>query len=495
MFAALYIRDFSVVAVLRGRQEFAGLPCAILATAKKNAAEEKSPLAAINQAARQRGLAVGWPLNRALVRCPELRVLPRDPAAEAALLAECIELAESLTPDVEVTAADGLILDFCCPSAQVRAALDSLELPAVELWHAQAATPDLAYLAARHASTQGRSIVSKDLAAVPLDFLDCIRIGHHFTALKLLETWGMKTLGDFMALPRQALTERLGLGVGHWHDLLHGKTCRLLRLHRPPECLTQRVTFEEPLTALEPLIFSLKRLLHTLSGRLAARHLAASFIELRLLLETGGEVPRRIHFPEPQSTVEGMLGPLQTWLDSLKIRAAVSGLELDAETSFAVAAQREWFGRQLPQPERWAETLAKLEALLGPDRVGIPVPVQTHAPDSFHLSPAAGLAQTQQAAAMPLPACTLPLQRYRPPLAIAVAHEVRDGHPLPLALLTGPHPGQVLAARGPFPASGTWWQPTDAWQRLEWDIQIASHHLLRLVLEKPDRWKLEGIYQ
>src|SRR5690606_30472068 len=157
-------------------------------------------------------------------------------------------------------------------------------------------------------------------------------------------------LGDFMKLPRQALAERLGPEAGDWHDVLHGKSRRLLRLHRPAESLEQRMDFEEAMTTLEPVIFSLKRLLHTLAGRLASRGLAAGLLDLRLILESGEEVARRIRLPDPQTAVEGMLSPLQTWLDSLRPDAGVLALVLDAEATFADASQREWFGRQLPRP-------------------------------------------------------------------------------------------------------------------------------------------------
>jgi protein ImuB len=190
-----------------------------------------------------------------------------------------------------------------------------------------------------------------------------------------------------------------------------------------------------------------------------------------------------------------MLGPLQTWLDSLQLTAAITALELDAEITFATTAQREWFGRQLPQPERWAETLARLEALLGPGRVGIPVPPVSHAPDAFTLRPAGVGAVTATAGNVVRPPCSVPLHRYRPPREIAVAHEARGGHPLPLALLTGPFPGQIIDIRGPYPASGNWWEAAGSWQRLEWDVQVASRHLLRLVFQTPNRWLLDGIYQ
>ncbi|MEO8617146.1 MAG: hypothetical protein ABI600_18555 [Luteolibacter sp.] len=492
MFAALHLPEFSAAAILRGRHDLQGLPCAVLATLESRDPKGKLPLLAVNRVAGLSGIAAGWQLGRALVRCPGLRVLSRDPLAEAALLSELVELAESLTPDLEITAADTVILDLSGISKKTRDSPGALYLPDVEIWQARAATPDLACLAARHFLTQGKRIEARDLKAAPLTLLHTL--SRSPSIFSVLDLWGLKTLGDLMALPRQALTERLGPEAGRWHDLLHGKICRLLRLHRPPECLMQRIEFDDGITSLDPLVFMIKRLLHTLTGRLAARHLAASCLDLRLILETGVEVPRRIRLPEPQNTVEGMLSPLQTWLDSLLLESSVIGLELDAETTFATAAQREWFGRQLPQPERWAETLAKLEALLGPGRIGIPVPPASFSPDAFSLWPAAGLPVPVSASAA-RPACPVPLHRFRPPLQIAVAHEPAGMKPRPLALLTGPHPGQIIDLRGPYPVSGTWWEPAGSWQRLEWDVQVAGHHLLRLVFKSPDRWQLDGIYR
>jgi hypothetical protein len=84
---------------------------------------------------------------------------------------------------------------------------------------------------------------------------------------------------------------------------------------------------------------------------------------------------------------------------------------------------------------------------------------------------------------------------YRPPCPVAVAFESRNGRPWPLALLNGPYPGDIVGRRGPFPASGNWWASDMGWQRFEWDIETAGRHLLRLTLESPDRWQLEGIYR
>lgn len=491
MFAALHIPDFPIVAWLLSRPDQQHLPSGVLSLRSVNEPQEKLPLLSVNRAARVAGIGEGWPLNRALVRCPDLNIVPRDPGAEAALREELIMLGESLAPDLEVTAADSVVVDLSSRAMAAGPALDALSLIGGQLWHARAPTPDLAHLAAQNEATRGRIVAPADFTGLPLELLATLTKRQDLMALLCL--WGLRTMGDFMKLPRQALAERLGLEAGHWHDLLLGKTCRLLRLHRPPESFSQSFDFDDSVVSLDPLVFVIKRLLHTLVSRLGARHLAAKQLDVRLVMESGEQLLRQIRLPEPQTAVEGMLSPLQTWLESLRLDAAVVSLHLVVETTFATAAQREWFGRQLPQPERWAETLAKLEALLGPNRVGIPVPANSFRTDAFTIQPAT------DTSAMPMlttrPDCSIPLSRFRPPREIAVAHEIHNRQPCPLALLTGPHPGEIIDIRGPFRTSGDWWNSSETWLRLEWDVQVASRHILRLVFQPPDHWQLDGIYR
>lgn len=478
MFAAFHIPDLAITAALREKQpEFSDRPCGILREAT-NRDDGKIPLLALNSAARQTGIAAGWPLGKALVRCPDLRLLPRHPGNEAALLTALVRLADSFTPDVEITTPDTVLLDL---SGTKSACFEKLEI-----CYALAETPDLAHFAVLEASTRRHLVSHAEVGALPLALLGNVAGGGAF--LPLLDLLGIRTLGDYRRLPRQDLTERFGPVAGHWHDLISGKSCRLLKLHRPPESLAQSMDFDEPVDSSEALVFIFKRLLQVLGSRLAARHLAASVLEIRLRLEDG-EMQREIHLPEPLGDPVALLQPLQTLAESLVLPSPVIGIELDATTAFPLSRQSDWTRRQLPRPEQWADTLARLEGLLGNGRVGIPSPLESARPDAFELR-----ANPISAAPLP-PVCSVPLRRFRPPVKIAVAFEsLPNKQPRPLALLTGPHPGEVREQRGPFPTSGDGWEPGRSWQRLEWDVKIDRAPLLRLVFQPDDHWQLDGIY-
>ncbi len=487
MFAAFHLPDLPVTAALRAQPEWRGRPCAILREAAQRD-DGKIPLLAINPAARQTGVSAGWPLGRALVRCPDLKLISRHPENEAALLAELVALADSLTPDVEITAPDIVLLDLSGRKTPRLEALESLPDSGEEVCHSLAETPDLAHFAVLEPRTRARLISVEEISLLPLSLLGNLEGGDRF--LPLLDLLGIRTLGDFRRLPRQDLVGRFGPRAGHWHDVVSGKTCRLLKLHRPPESLAQTMDFDDAIHSSEALVFVFNRLLHVLCSRLAARHLAVSVLEIHLRLESGG-LRREIRLPEPLSDPAALLKPLQTLAESLVLPAPVTGIELDAATAFPLARQSDWTGRRLPHPERWADTLARLEGMLGNGHVGVPVPSPSHRPDAFEMQAVAG--------GIPIsnkpPVSSIPLRRFRPPVKIAVAFEsFPNDHPRPLALLTGPHPGEVLERRGPFPMSGDGWEPGNAWQRLEWDIRVDHAPLLRLVFQPEDHWQLDGIY-
>lgn len=466
--------------------------CAVLAGGGEGMVgkvRDKLPILALNREGWYAGIAPGWALGRALVRCPGLRVIARDFEAEVKLRRELFFLAETVSADVEMTAEDAVVMDLGMLRGWKDGMFDRLHLDGAEVCWSVAETPDLAHLAVRFGETQGRVVSAGDMRVLPVEVLGALGGGGR--TLELLEMWGLGNLGDFMKLPRQGLAERLGPEAGRWHDVLHGKICRLLKLHRVPESFAQEMDFEEGVVGLDQVVFALKRMLHVLAGRLAARHLAAGVLELRMSMERGGEVMRRLRFPEPQTGVEGMLAPLQTMMESVKLDSAVVRLALDAEATFAVAGQREWFGKNLPQPERWAETIAKLEAMLGQDRVGVPVREDTFRADAFSVrgvGEKAGLATEMRAD------CAVPLRRFRPPREVAVAHEAGGKFPVPLAILTGSFSGEILRKRGPFLSSGGWWDGAVEWQRLEWDVEVREG-MVRLAFLKPEKWEVEGEYE
>jgi protein ImuB len=487
MFAAFHLPDLPVTAALRAQPEWRGRPCAVLREAAHRD-EGKIPLLAINPAARQTGISAGWPLGRALVRCPDLMLVSRHPENEAALLAELVSLADSLTPDVEITAPDIVLLDLSGRKTLRLEGLESLPDSGEDVCYSLAETPDLAHFAVLEPRTRARWISGDEVGLLPLSLLGNLEGGDRF--LPLLDLLGIRTLGDFRRLPRQDLVGRFGPRAGHWHDVVSGKNCRLLKLHRPPESLAQTMDFDDAIHSSEALVFVFNRLLHVLCSRLAARHLAVSVLEIHLRLEVGG-LRREIRLPEPLSDPAALLKPLQTLAESLVLPAPVTGIGLDATTAFPLARQSDWTGRQLPRPERWADTLARLEGLLGSGRVGVPVLLPSHRPDAFEMQAASSGAPVS----LQPPACSIPLRRFRPPVKIAVAFESSPNTtPHPLALLTGPHPGELLELRGPFPLSGDGWAPGCAWQRLEWDVRVGHAPLLRLVFQPEDHWQLDGIY-
>jgi len=488
MFACIHLPELPAEAALSRQPDLRSHPCAVVADVGRPN-DPKAPLLAVNPVAARYGIRAGESSVRARVHCPALKFLPRDLEAEHTLHATLLELAESLSPDFERHRPDTLIVDLAATRKPAILPSDPLHLRL-----ALASTPDLAHLAAmadRPFSDKPMELC--DFDRLPISSLPKAGITECATFLPVLHLWGLRALGDFRRLPRQEIAERMGPNALRLHDILHGKIRRLLHLHRPVESYVQIIHFESSIDSLETLIFQANRALQTICARLEASHLAAGRIRFVLSFESSDPIEKILVLPEPKKSPAALLRLLHTVFETLRTPSGIVAFELELEPVRSMSAQREWLGRQLRQPGRWADTLARLEGLLGPGRAGIPQPEDSHRPDAFRLCPASKNGGTQSG--NPDSATySLPLRRFRPPLEVAVASTVCSSHPRPRALLSGPHPGAIRRSHGPFPMSGDWWSPDSSWQRLEWDIELESRHLLRLVLLPPDRWQLDGAY-
>ena len=140
-------------------------------------------------------------------------------------------------------------------------------------------------------------------------------------------------------------------------------------------------------------------------------------------------------------------------------------------------------------PNRFYETLGRLNALLGPERVGTPVRRDSFRPDAFTLEPVtATLASNSSNTAERRPSTRgLMLRRFRPPIPTTV--KLQDGQPA--SIKNARINSSITRSQGPYRASGDWWE--NLWAREEWDIETKQGDLFRLIREH-HHWFLDAAY-
>jgi protein ImuB len=221
-------------------------------------------------------------------------------------------------------------------------------------------------------------------------------------------------------------------------------------------------------------------------ARLALAGRAAERVDLSLRLESGTRLERQLNVPEPTRDATVLLRLLSTHLDTVRSESAVVGLQLTLETT--VPAQRQFglFETTLKDPRQFQETLGRIAAILGSDRVGTPVKLHQHGTDAFRLVPPEfeGVAPLSQ----PRPALQAPGLRRLRPAPVATVESV-DGRPASIHCAIAQ--GRLVVTLGPWRASGRWWE-NGTWHREEWDATTLRGQVLRLV-RQPDGWTVDAL--
>ena len=303
--------------------------------------------------------------------------------------------------------------------------------------------------------------------------------------LAILHKWGIHTIGQLAALDKQQLGARLGPEAIRMWERANGQSSRVIKLIRPPESFEESFEFENEIETAEPLLFMLRRFLEQLAIRLSGIYLVAKELTLRVTFTDKQIYERIFKIPQPTNNVDLLFRMLHTHLENFKSEYPIVAVALSAQPVRPAKEQFGLFEATLRNPHQLSETLARLTALLGADRVGTPVLEETHRPDAFRIEPFTwhGLpAHLIGRMPMPCPA----LRRFRPPAATSMFVS-KQRH-----LQSETIRGQVVDQRGPYLFSGNWWDEK-SWVRTEWDLQLEAGELV-LAHESQGSWKLDGIY-
>jgi protein ImuB len=514
-FTAIYVADFMVQAVVRAEP---GLrDCAIVLL------EGTPPLrkvVAANDAALRAGIELGMTESQAEDFCA-VQVRLRSPVLEKTAHAALMDLGWSVSPRVEDTAADTIVLDL----AGLASLLGSEEIIAERLIERASLLGLTARVAissnletAIHAARgfAGVTLIppgeeAKALGGLPVSVLVTSNgLSPRAEMLETLDSWGVRTCGALAALPVLDLSERLGQEGVRLHEFARCASSRAMVLAEPEVHFEEEMELEDAVPELEPLSFLLGRLLDQLCARLSARSLAAAMIRVRFELEPVSEnnvrslndgVPRKavaptyeriLTLPVPSRNSKMLLKLLRLRLQAEPPQTAVLKIFMAGEAAEPRFEQGGLFLPSSPDPEKLGLTIARLANLVGDGNVGAPEISDTHRPDAFQMrrfmapriatetaSKTRGANRktgTELRSAAAGEDCELltdahgtrmAFRVYRPSLPAKI--EMREGR-LARVSFSGVR-GEVVAASGPWRTSGDWWRE-DGWEHDEWDIDV-----------------------
>ncbi len=335
----------------------------------------------------------------------------------------------------------------------------------------------------------------------------------------ILHKWGIHTLGQLAALDKEQLGARLGPEAIRMWERANGRSSRLLKLIRPPESFQESFEFEREIETAEPLLFMLRRFLEQLTVRLAAIYLVAKELTLRITFANSRQdepavagkqsYERVFKIPQPTNDVDLLFRMLQTHLENFRSEHPIVAVALSAEPIKPAGEQFGLFETTLRNPHQLSETLARLTALLGGDRIGTPVLEETHRPDAFSMKPFAWSSNEPPSSSpsppdgekeSPLPEGEgrvrephailqwVALRRFRPVMSTSVLLDEDN----PRHVRSAEMSGKVIDERGPYFLSGNWWDEK-SWSRAEWDLQLQNGELVR-AHEHDGVWKIDGVY-
>ncbi|MBM3675361.1 MAG: DNA polymerase Y family protein [Actinobacteria bacterium] len=331
--------------------------------------------------ARAHDVTIGLRRREVEVRAPGVVVLEVDPAGDARAFEPVARAVEALAPRLALERPGLLSFPTRGPSryfggdeALVARVLDVVRDTAVP--DARVGVADGVF-AARLAARRG-VLVPVDATPTFLAPWPVGALGDEDLA-SLLCRLGLRTLGDFAALPPGAVLARFGargLGV---HRLARGEDEHPPALTTPPPDLVEVCELDPPAARVDAAAFVAKALADRLLERLAAVGLACTHVVVEAETEHGEHLARGWRHEgalTAATLAERVRWQLDGWLtETGGLTGGLALLRLVPEQVIpATGRQLGFWGGDAAAADRAARVLARVQGILGPEHVVTAVP-------------------------------------------------------------------------------------------------------------------------
>jgi protein ImuB len=336
---------------------------------------------ACSEAARADGVRRGLRRREAQSRCPQLVVVDHDQDRDARAFEPVVAAVEEVAVGVEVVRPGACALAARGPAryfggeepAAERIVEQVAQACAVESQVGIADGMFAAGLAARSGMVVAAGRTREFLAAVPVEALERPELAD------LLRRLGVKTLGDFAALPASDVLTRFGFDGALAHRLAGGLDHRPLAVRQPPPDLDVSDTYDEPLERVDVAAFAGRVLAERLHERLGAHGLACTRLGIEAVTADGQEL-HRVWRHEGMLTAaaiaERVRWQLDGWLTGARRgapdrpTAGLVRLRLVPDGVLVhLGLQPGLWGDTGAERERAHRALSRIQGLLGPEAV------------------------------------------------------------------------------------------------------------------------------
>jgi protein ImuB len=203
------------------------------------------------------------------------------------------------------------------------------------------------------------------IAALPLS-----KLALSSAAIAGLQASGVASVGELLALPRDALARRWGLQVTDYLQRLLGEQADLRKAYRPPQTYQRRFDCVEPVQTVEGLLFPLRRILYELQGYLRGRDAALQTLDVAFRHHGHADTVLTLRTTDPQRDALRLFALLREKLERTQLPGAVMQIRLSVERFVGLRdTQLQLWDEEQRHDAGWSDLLDKLRARLGDQAV------------------------------------------------------------------------------------------------------------------------------